>query len=124
MGSKLCAGKLEMTRLIFDRSENLLKEVWVQVVGSKNPIATEFFAEIYSKPLIFSRFRLSFLEGRFIENKTLIFNRENIEIYYINLDVFSIGNQCFAFNEQGSGTDKGSTVYNLCRLQPDPFCKR
>jgi len=28
------------------------------------------------------------------------------------------------FMNQRPGTDKGSTVYNLCRLQPDPFCKR
>ena len=39
---------------------------------------------------------------RFIESKTLISNRENIEVYVVNLDVFSIGNQCFAFNEPGA----------------------
>jgi len=32
----------------------------------------------------------------------LISNQENIEIYYINLDIFSIGNQYFAFNEPDS----------------------
>jgi len=37
---------------------------------------------------------------QFIESKTLISNRENSKIYYINLDVFSIGIQYFAFNEQ------------------------
>ena len=35
---------------------------------------------------------------RFIESITLVSNRENIEIYYINLDVFSIGIEFFAFS--------------------------
>ena len=35
-------------------------------------------------------------------------NRENIEVYEVNIDVFSIGSQCFAFNEPASGS-------NLCR---------
>ena len=39
------------------------------------------------------------IRGRFIESKTLTSNRENIEIYYINLDVFSIGIELLAFNE-------------------------
>jgi len=34
-----------------------------------------------------------------IESEMLNFIRENIEVYVENLDVFSIGNQCFAFNE-------------------------
>ena len=40
---------------------------------------------------------------QFIERKRLNFNRENIEVYVLNLDVFSIGNQCFAFNELSRG---------------------
>jgi len=44
----------------------------------------------------------SLSRARFIESKTLISNQENIEIYYINFDVFSIGNQYFAFNEPDS----------------------
>ena len=48
--------------------------------------------------------------ARFTESKTLISNRENIEIYYINLDVFSIvvnldvfsiGNSMFCFQWTG-----------------------
>ena len=45
----------------------------------------------------------SMYRGRFIESKTFTSNRENIEIYYINLDVFSIGIELFAFNEPDSG---------------------
>ena len=40
---------------------------------------------------------------RFIKSKILISNWENIKVYVVNLDVFLIGNQCFAFNEPGSG---------------------
>ena len=48
--------------------------------------------------------------ARFIESKTLISNRENIEIYYINLDVFSIGIEFFALNELGSGLHNNAFV--------------
>ena len=34
-----------------------------------------------------------------VESKILISNRENIDVYVVNLDVFSIGNRRFAFNE-------------------------
>ena len=40
---------------------------------------------------------------RFIESEKLNSNRENIEVNAVNLDVFSIGYQCFAFNEPASG---------------------
>ena len=40
---------------------------------------------------------------RFIKSKILISNWENIKVYVVNLDVFLIGNQYFAFNEPGSG---------------------
>mgnify|MGYP000881986250 CR=1 FL=1 len=45
-----------------------------------------------------------------MESKALISNRENIEIYYVNLNVFSIGIELFAFNELGSvaAANKGS----------------
>ena len=41
--------------------------------------------------------------ARFIESEKLNSNRENIEVYGINLDVISIGNQCFAFKEPDFG---------------------
>ena len=41
--------------------------------------------------------------SQFIESKTLISNPENIKIYYINLDVYSIGIELFAFSEPGFG---------------------
>ena len=51
--------------------------------------------------------------ARFIERKILISNRENIEIHYINLDVFSIGIELFAFNEPGSdGSNRVSYTSN------------
>ena len=40
--------------------------------------------------------------AQFIESEKLNSNRENIEVYVVNLDVFSIGNQCFTFNELDS----------------------
>ena len=54
--------------------------------------------------------------ARFIESKTLISNQENIEIYYINLDVFSIGNQYFAFNEPDSVSPSNFSVFEVCFL--------
>ena len=40
--------------------------------------------------------------AQFIESEKLNSNRENIEVYVVNLDVSSIGNQYFAFNELDS----------------------
>ena len=51
--------------------------------------------------------------ARFIESKILISNQENIEIYYINLDVFSIGNQYFAFNEPDSVSPSNFSVFEV-----------
>ena len=106
---------------------HMITDVWVKVVHMLSQTPLRFF--LYPHPGMirityrnFSVFEVCFLgshklvllpnvvfsyhcdyytvtRARFIESKILISNQENIEIYYINLDVFSIGNQCFAFNE-------------------------
>ena len=72
---------------------------------------------------MFSRLELNVLltmnRPLFIESEKFDPNRENIEIYYINLDIFSIGIELFAFNELGYGFSEGH--FNLeravCRNQ-------
>ena len=49
---------------------------------------------------------------QFTESEMLNSNWENIEVYVVNLNVFSIGNQCFAFNEPDSGLPVGSRNEN------------
>ena len=92
----------------------------------REPVCNNDHSDEAASDWIFGRSRskmsikpLPVFRVRFIERKTLISNREKIEIYYINRNVFSIGNQCFAFDEPNSGWRRCSISQSWTAIQDE-----